>query len=90
MSLWRYVSPLLPPSHLNVDEAHEAHPNPNRSFRNLQPRSRMYVGVGIMAYSALGLAVSSKAEEKFGMVPTEKDREKLRDVWPKIMTVEGD
>lgn len=49
----------------------------------------MYVGVGVMVYSALGLALSRKAEERFGMVPTEKDREALREALPKIRSVEG-
>lgn len=49
----------------------------------------MYVGVGIMAYSALGLLLSSKAEEKFDLVPTETDRKKLREALPKITSVEG-
>ncbi|KAI4178596.1 MAG: hypothetical protein LQ346_007395, partial [Caloplaca aetnensis] len=60
------------------------------SFRNLQPRTRVYIGVGIMAYSALGLALSSRAEKKFGMVPTEEDRKALREALPRITTVEGD
>ncbi|KAL8952274.1 MAG: hypothetical protein Q9222_001805 [Ikaeria aurantiellina] len=61
-----------------------------QSFRNLQPRTRIYIGVGVMAYSGIGLLVSSKAEQKFGMVPTEKDREALRDALPKISRVDGE
>lgn len=49
----------------------------------------MYIGVGVMAYSALGLALSGKAEERFGMVPTERDREALREALPKVRSVEG-
>lgn len=50
----------------------------------------MYVGVGIMAWSALGLVVSNKAEERWGIVATEQDRAKLRALLPKITTVEED
>jgi hypothetical protein len=41
-----------------------------------------------MAYAGLGLFLSNKAEEKFGLTPTEKDREELRQALPKITTVE--
>jgi hypothetical protein len=41
-----------------------------------------------MAYAGVGLFLSDKAEEKFGLTPTEKDREELRNALPKITTVE--
>jgi len=41
-----------------------------------------------MAYAGLALFLSDKAEEKFGLTPTEKDREELRNALPKITTVE--
>lgn len=43
-----------------------------------------------MAYATFGLFLSDKAEETFGMVPTEQDREQLREVLPKIRTVDKD
>ena len=43
-----------------------------------------------MAYSLLGILVSSKAERNFGLVPTEKDREALREIVPKIRTLGED
>jgi hypothetical protein len=46
------------------------------------------IGAGIMAYAGLGLFLSNKAEEKFGLTPTDKDREELRNAMPKITTVE--
>lgn len=61
-----------------------------QSFRSLQPRTRMYIGIGIMAYSTLGLVFSSKAEQSLGLIPTEKDHEVLREMVPKIRTVEGE
>jgi hypothetical protein len=48
----------------------------------------MMIGVGVMAYAGVGLYLSDKAEERFGLTPTEKDREELRDALPKITTVE--
>jgi hypothetical protein len=48
----------------------------------------MIIGVGIMAYAGAGLYISDKAEERFGLTPTEKDHEELRDALPKISTVE--
>ena len=48
----------------------------------------MMIGVGVMAYAGAGLYLSDKAEERFGLTPTEKDREELRDALPKITTVE--
>ena len=41
-----------------------------------------------MAYAGVGLFLSDKAEEKFGLTPTEKDREELRNALPKITTVD--
>ncbi|KAI4647545.1 uncharacterized protein J4E78_008860 [Alternaria triticimaculans] len=55
---------------------------------NIPPKTRMIIGVGVMAYAGAGLYISDKAEEKFGLTPTEKDREQLQDVIPKISTIE--
>ncbi|CAG5143954.1 uncharacterized protein ALTATR162_LOCUS1453 [Alternaria atra] len=57
-------------------------------FKGIPPKTRMIIGVGVMAYAGAGLYISDKAEEKFGLTPTEKDREELRDVLPKVSTVE--
>ena len=37
-----------------------------------------------MGYASLGLLLSDKAEEKLGLVPTEKDKDDLRRMVPKI------
>lgn len=57
-------------------------------FKTIPPRTRMIVGVSVMMYATAGLYLSDKAEERFGMTPTEKDREELRNALPKISTVE--
>jgi hypothetical protein len=59
-----------------------------RWFKSIPPQTRMIIGVGVMAYAGAGLYLSDKAEEKFGLTPTEKDREQLRDALPKIAAVE--
>jgi hypothetical protein len=41
-----------------------------------------------MAYAGLGLFLSDKAEEKFGLKPSEQDWEELREALPKIRTVD--
>ncbi|CAO1603551.1 hypothetical protein XANCAGTX0491_007136 [Xanthoria calcicola] len=61
-----------------------------QSFRNLQPRTHIFIGVGVMAYSAFGLMLSRRVERKFGMVPTEQDHEELRRALPKIRAVDVD
>lgn len=37
----------------------------------------MLLGVGIMVYAGLGMAMSDRFEEKIGMKPTGEDRDKL-------------
>ncbi|KAI9859921.1 MAG: hypothetical protein M1824_003509 [Vezdaea acicularis] len=46
------------------------------------------IGAGLMAYGYFGVIASDKAEEIFGLTPTEEDRERLREVIPKIDFVE--
>jgi hypothetical protein len=41
-----------------------------------------------MTYAGMGLFLSDKAEEKFGLTPTEKDMEELRGALPKITAVD--
>lgn len=48
----------------------------------------MIVGVTIMMYAGAGLYFTDKAEEKFGLTPTDKDFEELRKAMPKISAVE--
>lgn len=48
----------------------------------------MLIGVGVMAYAGAGLYISDRIEEKFGLTPTEQDREELRNALPKVMIVD--
>ncbi|KAI1344614.1 hypothetical protein F5Y15DRAFT_411439 [Xylariaceae sp. FL0016] len=58
-----------------------------QSFRNLSPRTRIGVGLGLLAWGVVGLQLSDRAEEKY-FKPTEEDREALRRATPRITTVE--
>jgi hypothetical protein len=60
----------------------------HRWYRAITPKTRLMIGVGVMAYAGAGLFLSDKAEEKFGLTPTEKDLEELKGVLPKITTVD--
>ncbi|TVY29527.1 hypothetical protein LHYA1_G001494 [Lachnellula hyalina] len=55
-----------------------------QSFRNLSPRTRLGLGVGFIAWGTIGLYLSDRAEKKFGLEATERDREAL----PRITIVE--
>ncbi|KAF1818992.1 uncharacterized protein K489DRAFT_413428 [Dissoconium aciculare CBS 342.82] len=57
-------------------------------YRNLTPRTRLFIGGGIMAYAAFGLFASDKAEEVFGFTPTPEDKKRLEESLPTIRTVE--
>ena len=48
----------------------------------------MWVGLGCIAWSGIGILISNSAEKSFGMVPTEEDKERLRKAMPKITVVE--
>lgn len=43
-----------------------------------------------MGYAGFGILMSDQAERIFGMVPTDKDKERLKEVIPRIRVVEED
>ncbi|KAJ4337507.1 hypothetical protein N0V87_004653 [Didymella glomerata] len=57
-------------------------------YRGLAPKTRMFMGVGIMAWAGFGLLVTNEIEKRFDMTPDEKDYEEVRQLVPKISTVE--
>ncbi|KAH6659762.1 hypothetical protein BKA67DRAFT_529900 [Truncatella angustata] len=59
-----------------------------QSYRNLSPRTRLGVGVGILAWGFIGLQLSDRAEERFGLKATEEDKAALSHLAPRIVTVE--
>ena len=60
----------------------------DRKYRSIAPKTRILLGVGVMAYASIALVLSDKAEEKFGLVPSEKDKEELEKVIPKIIPID--
>ena len=43
-----------------------------------------------MAWAGLGIYLTDQAEKKFDLVPTDRDKEKLEGVVPRIRVVERD
>ncbi|MCJ1370688.1 hypothetical protein MMC20_001901 [Loxospora ochrophaea] len=54
------------------------------SYRSLSPRTRLLLGLGTLTWAGIGLALTEPMERRFGLVPTEEDRERL----PRIVTVD--
>ncbi|OAQ63223.2 hypothetical protein VFPPC_16441 [Pochonia chlamydosporia 170] len=59
-----------------------------KAYKNLSPKTRAGVGIGIIAWGVVGLYLSDQAEEKFGYTPSEKDKEELWKWAPKVTTVD--
>ncbi|KAI1116918.1 hypothetical protein F5Y14DRAFT_37961 [Nemania sp. NC0429] len=60
-----------------------------QSFRSLSPKTRIGVGLGLLAWGALGLQLSDRAEERY-FKPTDADRAALHQLTPRITTVDRD
>lgn len=54
----------------------------NRAYKNLSSKSKLGVGVGLLAWGVAGLYLSDRAEEKFGFTPSEKDKAELETMKP--------
>lgn len=61
-----------------------------RAYKNLTPKTRAAVGLGIIAWGGFGLYLSDQAEERFGFSPTAQDKEELEKLKPRIITVDRD
>ncbi|KAG6029726.1 hypothetical protein E4U19_000790 [Claviceps sp. Clav32 group G5] len=59
-----------------------------KAYKNLSPKTRLYFGIGVMAWGTIGLYLSDKAEEKYGFTPSEEDKEALWKYVPKVTVVE--
>lgn len=59
-----------------------------QSYRALAPRTRLFIGGGIMAYAAFGLLASDQAEQLLGWTATEEDRKRLKEEMPKVLVVD--
>ncbi|KAI2621359.1 hypothetical protein GGS21DRAFT_494634 [Xylaria nigripes] len=62
---------------------------PFQFYRNLSPKARIGVGLGLLAWGAIGIQLSDRAEERY-FQPTEEDRAALRQMAPRITMVERD
>jgi hypothetical protein len=62
----------------------------NRSFRNLSPRTRFAVGLGVLSWGSIGLYLSDAAEKKLGFEATDRDKESLKEMMPKIVVMDKD
>ncbi|KAF2138042.1 uncharacterized protein K452DRAFT_291082 [Aplosporella prunicola CBS 121167] len=61
-----------------------------QKYRATAPKTRLLLGVGLMAYGAFGLFASDEAEKAFNMVPTEEEKKRLDSAMPKIHIVDQD
>ncbi|KAF1976192.1 hypothetical protein BU23DRAFT_456044, partial [Bimuria novae-zelandiae CBS 107.79] len=59
-----------------------------RWYKGIAPKTRVFIGLGVMAYAGVGMFLSDRVEEKLGFVPTEKDKEDLQNAIPKIIVVD--
>ncbi|KAM0432758.1 hypothetical protein ACHAPT_004460 [Fusarium lateritium] len=60
------------------------------AYKNLSPKTRLGVGVAILAWGAGGLLLAETLEETLGYTPTEEDKARLNKYTPKIITVDKD
>ncbi|KAI5926145.1 hypothetical protein F4810DRAFT_580979 [Camillea tinctor] len=58
-----------------------------QSFRNLSPRMRLGVGVGLLAWGVIGLQLSDRAEETY-FKASEEEKAALKNLGPRITTIE--
>ncbi|KAI1807146.1 hypothetical protein F4811DRAFT_507018 [Daldinia bambusicola] len=59
-----------------------------QSFRNLSSRARIGVGLGLLAWGAIGLQLSDRAEERYGFTPTDEDKAALDKILPSVTVVD--
>lgn len=61
-----------------------------RAYKNLSPRTRIGVGLSIIAWGLAGPYLSDAAESRLGYTPTDKDRDELERMTPRITAVDRD
>jgi len=85
----QYVVFLPPPVPLKTNFLSGLTPfHPCRAFRNLTPRTHALVGLSLLAWGTIGLYLSDTAEKKFGFEPSEKEKQELEKVLPRITVVD--
>lgn len=59
---------------------------PTRAYKNLSPKTRLGVGVAVLAWGAAGLYLSDQAEEKYQ--PTAEEKAVVDKYVPKVTVVD--
>ncbi|KAK1829152.1 hypothetical protein QBC39DRAFT_384364 [Podospora conica] len=59
-----------------------------QAYRNLNPKTRIFLGTGLVCWGLAGPYVSDKIGDMFGFKPTEADKEALEKIKPKIQVIE--
>ena len=60
----------------------------DRKYLALTPRTRIIIGLGVMAYAGFALYLSDHAEDKFNLKATEEEKKKLNEMIPKIRIID--
>ncbi|KAF5244504.1 hypothetical protein FAUST_2324 [Fusarium austroamericanum] len=61
-----------------------------KAYKNLSSKTRLGVGVAVIAWGAAGLMLTDPLEKSLGLTPTEEDKAELNKYTPKIVTVVKD
>ncbi|KAF4970106.1 hypothetical protein FZEAL_10114 [Fusarium zealandicum] len=59
-----------------------------KAYKNLSTKTRLGVGVAILAWGGAGLMLTDEVEKTFGLTPTDEDKARLHKYTPKIIPVE--
>jgi hypothetical protein len=59
-----------------------------RSYKSLAPRTRIFLGLGLMANAALALQFSEQIEAALGVVPSKEEESRLKESMPRVRAVE--
>ncbi|PNS16258.1 hypothetical protein CAC42_6365 [Sphaceloma murrayae] len=57
-------------------------------YRTLPARTRILIGTGLIGYALVAQTLTDKVEEPLGLKATEKDKEELARIMPRIRSVE--
>ena len=60
----------------------------HRKYLALTPRTRIIIGLGVMAYAGVALYLSDRAEDTFDLKATEEEKKRLKDMIPKIRAID--
>ena len=60
----------------------------DRKYLALTPRTRIIIGLGVMAYAGSALYLSDRAEDTFNLKATEEEKKRLDEMIPKIRAVD--